>query len=228
MYGFIYMTTNLINGKRYIGKHKYNGRENSYIGSGILLKKAIEKYGKENFKREILVECATYETLNEMEKYYIEKYDACNNKMFYNIATGGEGGDITVGMTKERYEEYCEKFRGENNPMYGTKRLGKEAPMYGKKLTDEHKKKISESRMGLTQTQETREKISKTFKEKYRKNGHHLAMKIASLNKDKQIIKEFNSMGDAAKYYNTYTTKVSRMCKTGTFDKELQVYFSKL
>lgn len=45
---FIYETTNLKNGKKYIGKH-YGELNDSYLGSGTLLKKAIEKYGKESF-----------------------------------------------------------------------------------------------------------------------------------------------------------------------------------
>ena len=52
---FIYLTTNVINGKQYIGSH--NGEINdSYLGSGKLLIKSIKKYGKENFKRIILEE----------------------------------------------------------------------------------------------------------------------------------------------------------------------------
>lgn len=55
MYGFIYITTNLINGKKYIGKRKctFNEYDDSYLGSGKLLLQAVEKYGKSNFSREI-------------------------------------------------------------------------------------------------------------------------------------------------------------------------------
>lgn len=51
MYGFIYITTNHINVKRYIGQRKYDKNEKwkTYLGSGIILTRAIEKYGKENF-----------------------------------------------------------------------------------------------------------------------------------------------------------------------------------
>ena len=53
MYGYIYLTINLINGKKYIGKH-YGELDDSYLGSGTILQKAINKYGKQNFKKEIL------------------------------------------------------------------------------------------------------------------------------------------------------------------------------
>lgn len=63
-YGFVYMTTNLINGKRYIGQRKYYGKHQDYLGSGHLLRRAVEKYGKENFSRVILEECSSREQLN--------------------------------------------------------------------------------------------------------------------------------------------------------------------
>lgn len=53
---FIYITTNIVNGKKYIGKHTGYVDDN-YLGSGSLLKKAISKYGKQNFRREIIVIC---------------------------------------------------------------------------------------------------------------------------------------------------------------------------
>lgn len=56
MYGFIYITTNHINGKQYIGQRKYDKKEKwkNYLGSGIILTRAIEKYGKENFSKKSL------------------------------------------------------------------------------------------------------------------------------------------------------------------------------
>jgi len=50
---YIYLTTNLINNKKYIGKH-FGELEDGYLGSGLLLQRAIEKYGKENFSKQIL------------------------------------------------------------------------------------------------------------------------------------------------------------------------------
>ena len=91
MVGYIYMTTNLVNGHKYIGKRKKDYFDTKYKDSGKLLKQAIMKYGWDNFKCELLEECETVDILNDREKYYIKLYDAVNSADFYNIATGGEG-----------------------------------------------------------------------------------------------------------------------------------------
>lgn len=85
----IYKTTNLINGKFYIGKDVKNKK--TYLGSGKILKQAIDKYGKENFKKEILEYCIDLVHLDEREIYWIDKYNAIENG--YNLTEGGTGGD---------------------------------------------------------------------------------------------------------------------------------------
>ena len=85
---FIYKTTCLINNKIYIGQH--NGKRYSYLGSGILIKSAIKKYGKNNFVREILEEnIDNYELLSVREIYWIQYYDSTNRDIGYNIEAGG-------------------------------------------------------------------------------------------------------------------------------------------
>ena len=81
---YIYKTINLINGKQYIGKH-IGTINDSYLGSGIHFLRAVKKYGKENFKKEILYIAKNEKDMNEKEKYYIKEYDAINSSMFYNI-----------------------------------------------------------------------------------------------------------------------------------------------
>ena len=64
-YYFVYKTTNLVNGMIYVGCHQTDDLDDGYMGSGKILKLAIEKYGVENFKREILYMCENKEQMFE-------------------------------------------------------------------------------------------------------------------------------------------------------------------
>ena len=90
---YIYKITNKLNGKWYIGKH--NGKDPNYMGSGKLLKRAIDKHGLENFEKIILEPCSSEQQLNEQEIYWIETTNAVNDPASYNLASGGGGGDLS-------------------------------------------------------------------------------------------------------------------------------------
>lgn len=92
MKGFIYITTNNITGKKYIGKKYYyysNGKESdwrTYLGSSKLLKKDIEHFGAGNFSREIIDKAADEESLALLEKHYIDEADAVLSEEYYNLS----------------------------------------------------------------------------------------------------------------------------------------------
>lgn len=86
----IYKTTNIVNNKIYIGFDTKD--RDDYLGSGKLIKRAIKKYGIENFRKEILEKCQTKDEFCEREKFWIKKLNSYNS-VGYNIANGGEGGD---------------------------------------------------------------------------------------------------------------------------------------
>ena len=88
MHYIIYKTINLINGKFYVGKHQTNDLNDGYIGSGKLLKRAIKKYGKENFITEILIECSSEVHMNLAEKIFV----VVDSEVSYNLCPGGKGG----------------------------------------------------------------------------------------------------------------------------------------
>ena len=88
MHYLIYKTTCTINGKYYVGKHKTKDRDDDYLGSGKLLLAAIEKYGRENFVREIILECSTEDEMNLAEKILVVPDIEVN----YNLCPGGQGG----------------------------------------------------------------------------------------------------------------------------------------
>lgn len=101
-YYTIYKTRNLINGKEYIGKHITENLDDEYLGSGILLSKALKKYKKENFKKEILFVFDNEIDMENQEKCLVtEEY--CSRDDTYNILPGGQGGWSYVNsiLTKE-------------------------------------------------------------------------------------------------------------------------------
>ena len=99
MNAIVYITTNTINGKKYIGSH--NGKKSYYLGSGRWLKQAIKKYGIENFKRQVLWE-GSIEYMREMEEYYIDYYNASTSDLFYNISPKGIGNPRNRTLEEER------------------------------------------------------------------------------------------------------------------------------
>ena len=156
---YIYRITNLANGKTYIGQHKYKKLDDFYMGSGVLIKRAIKKHGIENFKKEILYSRIQYrETADDMERFAIAKERAIG-KAEYNLANGGQGGNQGIKLSEETKQKISEKMKGNNNSK-------------GIKLSEETKQKISEKMKGNNNSkgrklsEETRKKISEAEKGK--------------------------------------------------------------
>jgi len=137
-YGFIYCTTNHINGRRYIGQHKNNAETNDrYLGSGKYIKQAFKKYGKKNFSKEILCWANTKEELDRLELEAIIQYDAVNDPSFYNVAEGAYS-HLQTDETKEKISK----------------------TLTGLKRSEETKQKMSECKKRENLSDETREKLS--------------------------------------------------------------------
>lgn len=157
-YGYIYKTTNLINGKIYIGQHIGNVIKENYYGSGKLILKAISKYGIENFSREILEWCDSEEALNSAEIHWIAKLNS-RIPNGYNIAYGGKNHTFceeTLQKMSESAKTRCTpewrkhisdlaKLRtGSKNPNYGNHKLaGLNNPRYNTHLSIEQKNHLS-------------------------------------------------------------------------------------
>lgn len=160
---YIYRITNLINGKTYIGQHKYKDINDSYMGSGVLLHRAFEKYGIENFTKEILYSKIQYqETANDMEKFAISKERALG-KAEYNIADGGNGGD-TYHCVNIEIQKRMAYWEGKKRPEHSEKMKGKPSRHKGKHHSEETKKRMSEANKGKKLSEETKKKISEAKK----------------------------------------------------------------
>ena len=118
------MTTNKINGMKYIGKSE-KPEHRQYLGSGKYLKRAIKKYGKKNFERVTIERCEDKKHLTKREEYWIEFYNANISGNFYNISSHSIGG------------HHGRDYNGDKNPMFGKKHpnhvphFGEENGMYG-------------------------------------------------------------------------------------------------
>ena len=138
----IYAILNKVNGKTYVGKHKYHNDEDplgEYWGSGTIIKRAISKYGKENFKRFILRRGISD---NHMASLYeiafiraFKHYGLCE----YNISKGGDGGNGGKNKGQIRTPEQREKFRQAQLKLYAN---GYVCPNKGRHLTEEEKEKL--------------------------------------------------------------------------------------
>lgn len=104
MYYYIYVTTNLINGKKYIGQHTTEDLNDGYLGSGKLLKRAIKKYGKESFEKVIIDFAEDKHSLDFLEQKYINKFNALTDEEYYNLTMGGTGslGRMVSDEQKEK------------------------------------------------------------------------------------------------------------------------------
>jgi len=173
-YNIVYKTTNLINGKIYIGVHSTNNLEDGYIGNGIYRQgnvnkntsnrsfhNAIKKYGYNNFRREILYEFGSAELAYWWESYLVDE-DFVKRSDNYNIKGGGSSKFYVSKETRIKIGSYKKGRRLSEEH----KRKIRES-CSNKKLSEEHKKRISIARAGIIpwnknkkHTEETRKKMS--------------------------------------------------------------------
>lgn len=146
---YIYKTTNTINNKIYIGQ--YTGKKLDYLGSGSIFLKALKKYKRINFSKEILEYCSSMEELNKQEIYWIKYYNATDKKIGYNLSDGGSG---TLGykFTEEQKEKMSSSHKGLKQSGETIKK--RQSKIKGLKRSDESRKNIS---IGLKKLYETRE-----------------------------------------------------------------------
>jgi hypothetical protein len=137
----IYKIMNLINGKIYVGKDTTSDK--NYFGSGILIKRTIQRYGLENFVKEIIDETNDYNELSIREIYWISFYNSTDRNIGYNISNGGDGGDTLTNHPDIKNIKY--KISN-NNPKKG--KTYEEA--FGEEKAKIYKKNLSTSNKQLT------------------------------------------------------------------------------
>lgn len=175
MTGFVYLWENKINGKKYIGSH-VGSVDDGYIGSGKIFNRAIEKYGIENFERKILEYVEDKSTITEREQYYLDLYDAANNKEFYNLKPKAGGGWEYVNSNPE----FAAKMKKTNQGLWS--RYAHPKGMLGKHHNEENWKK---TRTGWS-----------------RWANENLKRSVLQFDLDMNLIREHESITAAAKSVN--------------------------
>ena len=183
----LYKVVNKLNGHYYIGKHQTTDINDNYYGSGLYIKKAIKKYGLENFSKEILEECNTLDELNQLEELCVQLSNCFPyDPMRYNLKVGGSGGSLS----------------GEFNPLHGKHftELHKQnisKALTGKPKTDLHKQHLRDQRANesIDKKQQRKEKRRHTLAnwsdEKQKQVSKNL--QNARLNKTKEELEDWNN-----------------------------------
>lgn len=158
----IYKITNNINGKYYIGVHKTNNPNDNYYGSGTAIKKAIKKYGKENFSKKVL-----YIFEFKQDAYLMEsKIVDINDPNSYNEKEGGIGGWDYVNSLNLQNAMHDEETKNKViAKLKGRKKTGKEY-----ESTIVNARLGSEARKGMKDSPEVCKRKSESLKKYYEYN----------------------------------------------------------
>ena len=166
----IYQIKNKINGKLYIGKHQTENIDDGYFGSGVALRSAVEKYGKENFVKEILFVFDTEKEMNAKERELITEEFVMRNDT-YNLGVGGEGGPHFKGKThnEESIAKRTESRKDFKHSVEARKKISEANSR--RDISDETRKKIAEKAKGRKHSDETKKKLSEIAKRKLLRGG---------------------------------------------------------
>lgn len=163
MYYIIYKIVNTINDKYYIGKHKTQDLHDDYLGSGKLIRSAINKYGRDKFTKTILELCNSEEHMNERERAILT-LEHVNNPNCYNCRVGGEGG---WGHWLNSEEAHQSRLKGGRNSGVRERNLALTEEQCVARYEKGLKKWIEENGyVPEPWTQERREAMSKLLSEK--------------------------------------------------------------
>ena len=203
-YHYLYKITNMINGKIYIGIHSTTDLNDRYMGSGKRLLNAFKKYGIKNFNKEILCFCNTREEICQLEKEIVNE-EFIKREDVYNLNTGGQYG---------LHSEETKRKISESNK-------GQKSWAKGKKLSKEHRERISKSRIGYKHSEATREKMreaqkgekshnygkkfSEATREKMRKNhkdfsgkNNPCSKRVLKIDRDGNVVYVYDTIKEAA------------------------------
>lgn len=214
MHFTIYKITNLVTRKIYIGKHQTSNLDDGYMGSGKHLKRAITKYGIENFHKEILFVFDNETDMNSKEAEIVDHVFVLREDT-YNICVGGQGGFSHINKNSEliaKRDTYDNKLAGRLaaneviKQKYGTTNVVAEKLKSDENFKTEFRKKVSDGLKcryktephpwkGKNHSDETRQKMSKS-KNVGSSNPQFGTMWITNGYEDMKIKKDIDNMPD--------------------------------
>lgn len=158
IYGRIYLLTNLVNGKRYVGQTTYSLRVRLQRHFNVAyhpgkrdfyLCRALRKYGKENFEISLLCSCGNKAELDLMEDLYIAIYGTMNSSIGYNRKRGGANGkqSLATRLLSSQVRK-GKKHSIESRIKRSIAFSGSRNPMFGRKASLDTREKMSQNRRG--------------------------------------------------------------------------------
>ena len=165
----VYIHTNKINGKKYVGQTCQKPEKRWNNGDGYknnhYFYRAIQKYGWDGFEHEVISSNLNKEEADNFEKLLIEKLDLLNPNNGYNLQDGGSHGhpsEISRINIKNAAIKRCQndEYRKRQSESHIGLQAGEKNPMYGKKHSEETKEKIRETSTGKHPSENTRKKMS--------------------------------------------------------------------
>ena len=204
-YNFVYKITNNINGDYYYGVHSTNNLDDGYMGSGARINRSINKYGKENFTREIVQFFSSSKCAYSLEAAIVTS-ELISDKHCLNIAKGGHGGDTISGYNDEERKTFSEKLKQSHTPIV---------------YNEEVRKKMSEARKGkkpwnkgIKCREETKEKLRQYKGNKSSMYGQHVSAETKEQLRAGQTgrSKKYNiwNKGTPGIYTEEYKKKISQ------------------
>jgi len=175
-HGCVYLIRNKINGKKYIGQTiqknpslRWRYHIKYYPKNPSLIQKAIRKYGVDNFDFEVLVYCSEQQSLNQLEDFFIEKYDALAPKGYTCLGSKDRTNVVSDQMRKKVSDANKGRpswIKGKKMPESAVLNMRIAAKtrdwsyLKGRKLSESHKAKCRIAMLGKKHSPETREKMS--------------------------------------------------------------------
>lgn len=197
----IYLITNKINGKKYVGKTLYSLKKRfdehciGYKDNHMYIDSAIHKYGKENFTIDVLTTCDDSEW-KYWENFYINQCNSHWSEGGYNLSWGGDHNPMEDEEVKRRHAVAC--------------------------ASPEHREKLMKASTGKKHTLESRAKMSKIQKEVYKnpelrrkvKLNQPKRIPVDMLDADDNLVMHFDTLMDACRYFGkscAYSSSIKNM-----------------